>query len=93
MLAGGPARRILDELYPGEWGNWAVTASGVCFVDHSDDRTAFARWDRASGEVFRMVAVDSLVGQGLSVSPDGRYLAYSRVDRAECDILAAEGFR
>ena len=92
-LAGGSARRILDGLYPGEWGNWAVTAAGVCFVDHSEDLTAFARWDRASNQVFRMVEVDSLVGQGLSVSPDGRWLAYSRVDKAECDILAAEGFR
>ena len=92
-LAGGPARQILDGLYPGEWGNWAVTATGVCFVEHTEDGTAFARWDRASNQVFKIVEVDSLVGQGLTVSPDGRWLAYSRVDKAECDILAAEGFR
>ncbi len=93
-ISGGQARRIIPNLTLFDAGNWAVAREGIFYVDQDSlHERGFSHWERRTGLTTRLIDADSLSGQGLSVSPDGRWLAFSRFDRAECDILAAEGLR
>jgi Tol biopolymer transport system component/DNA-binding winged helix-turn-helix (wHTH) protein len=92
--AGGQNRQALTDLALWEAGNWAVADEGIYYVESdSSGQQGISHWDRRSRRTTRLVTADSLSGQGLSVSPDGNWLAFSRFDRAECDILAVEGLR
>ena len=47
-----------------------------------------------TGEVSQVAVVpQAYCGGGLSVSPDGRWVVYTAIDRSEADIMAVEGFR
>lgn len=93
-LAGGAAQRVVDDLSLVDWGNWDLVGGGVCYLDRdAEGGPVIRRWDARSGQSFFVAAADSVVGQGFSVSPDGRWVAYCQADRSECDILAAEGLR
>ncbi len=93
-LSGGQPRQVLTDLSLWDHGNWAVAETGIFYVDQdSTGARGLSFWERTTGQTMRLVSADSLSGQGISVSPDGRWLAFSRFDRAECDIFAAEGLR
>ena len=47
----------------------------------------------ATGKVEVVAAIDKDLYYGLTVSPDGRWLLYSQVDQATCDLMLVENFR
>jgi hypothetical protein len=73
------------------WASWDVARGGVIVVEPGDGGAA--RVVRL-GPDGRAIPVASLgpgfVGPGVSVSPDGRRLAYTRADRAEARVMLLE---
>jgi len=47
----------------------------------------------ATGKTNVVVAIDGDLYYGLTVSPDGRWLLYSQLDQASCDLMLVENFR
>jgi hypothetical protein len=47
----------------------------------------------ATGKVEVVAAIDKDLSLGLAVSPDGRWLLYSQIDQATCDLMLVENFR
>jgi Tol biopolymer transport system component/predicted Ser/Thr protein kinase len=87
-VEGGHATEALKL---GIFGLWAVTAQGIYVVRPEDATLQFH--DFASGRprvVARLRAGrDIHYGLGLTVSPDGRWIAYGQVDQLESDIMTA----
>jgi Tol biopolymer transport system component len=78
--------QVLESL--ADWSTSCLVAEGIYYIPYSEDATtsiqfrAFA--DRKSR---RIVSIDKPVAVGLSVSPDGRSILYSQVDREDNDLM------
>lgn len=77
------------------WMNFTVTAKGIYFVPAVVEGApaTIEFFDFASGAIRRVAQLPGPPGLGLSVSPDGRWLLYSQVDRRESDLMLVENFR
>ena len=76
--------------------NCCVTDQGVYFVPVRNaagvaSSIQFLRF--STGKVELVAAAASDLHYGLNVSPDGRWLLYSQVDQATCDLMLVENFR
>ncbi|MGB9454698.1 MAG: protein kinase [Bryobacteraceae bacterium] len=83
---GGEETQIVEGPVGDEF---AVTAKGVYF--QSDERT-IQFLDTATGKV-RTIAVLDYPSSTLSVSPDGAYAVYQKIDRFSQDMMLVDGFR
>lgn len=93
-VAGGEATLVFDSLKGGRWNNWAVTDRGVYFVSSpTDTNSALEFFDFSQKRVARVTSFKKAVNSGLSISPDGRHLLYTQVDRMDGDIMLLEGRR
>ncbi len=70
---------------------WAVMHDGIYFVPDAEPRTVayFAFATKRVRDVFK---IDKDFSDGLSVSPDGRYILFSQVDEENSDIMLVEQF-
>ncbi|MEM1041420.1 MAG: winged helix-turn-helix domain-containing protein [Bacteroidota bacterium] len=85
---------VLGALEPFDWGNWAVTDDGIYFIRREDDGPTIRFYSFLSGWSTRVATLDDVPEQpSLAVSPDGRVLLYTHVDRNESDILLVEDFQ
>jgi Tol biopolymer transport system component/DNA-binding winged helix-turn-helix (wHTH) protein len=93
-VGGGEEARVLDQV---EWGYWAVTEQGICFLNRqAQPRPAIELFNFATGQVKRITMVEQDLGvppPGFAVSPDGRWIFYKRVDQSDNDIMLVENFR
>lgn len=91
---GGPAERVLPNLAPGDWGNWALFKDGLYFLDrrqpgvpglsYLDFDTHQTQWiTRVPGDPFWDMPL-------LSISPDQKWLLYASYDRHEADLMWTE---
>jgi Tol biopolymer transport system component len=98
--AGGEETRMVDDLKTEMWGNWAVGAKGLYFLDYRPNLKP-----ETAGIEFLNFATNSVreIGHttqkptpwntGLAVSPDERRILFTQIDRAGSDIMLAEGLR
>lgn len=88
---GGPAERVLSNLTPGDWGNWALFQHGLYFLDRSkpglpgisyvDFTTHQTQWIApVPGDPFWDIPL-------LSISPDQKWLLYASYDRHQSDLM------
>ena len=70
---------------------WTVSAGGIYFVPVEAPRSV-RYFDFASKQIRPIFEVDKDFGDGLSVSPDGRWIMYSQVADANSDIMLVEHF-
>lgn len=90
---GGPATRLVDTLAPYDWGNWVVGEAALYFVQRPPAGAVLTRYDLATGRIEPLRVLSSFPKHpGLSLSPDGRRLLFTRIDRLEGDILLVEDF-
>jgi hypothetical protein len=90
---GGEEIPVLDSL--NSVGQFAVVDRGIYYVPVPD---AVARWsiqyfDFASGKIRQITELQGEPWWGLSVSPDGRFLLYTRRHQASSDLMLVENFR
>jgi len=70
---------------------WAVVHDGIYFVPDAAPRTV-AYFDFATSRVRDVLKIQKYFSDGLSVSPDGRYILFSQVDEQNSDIMLVEQF-
>jgi Tol biopolymer transport system component/DNA-binding winged helix-turn-helix (wHTH) protein len=70
---------------------WTVVKGGIYFVPMDAPRS-LRYFDFASRKVMEIFHLEKNFAEGLSVSPDGRWLLYSQVDEEYSDILLVDHF-
>ncbi len=70
---------------------WAVVASGIYFVPQTAPRT-ICFYDFATGHTREIFKTDRELSDGISVSPDGRYMLYSQLDENNSNIMLVSNF-
>jgi Tol biopolymer transport system component/DNA-binding winged helix-turn-helix (wHTH) protein len=71
---------------------WTVVPEGIYFTP-MEAPTSVQYFDFATKHVRRSYKFEKNFVNGLSVSPDGRWLLYTQVDNASSDIMLVENFR
>jgi hypothetical protein len=70
---------------------WTVSAGGIYFVPEEAPKSV-RYFDFASKQIRPILEVDKDFDQGLSVSPDGRWIIYSQVGDVNSDIMLVDHF-
>jgi Tol biopolymer transport system component len=98
-VEGGEETLVLDRIgsktsHPALWGLWAVVNEGIYFAAPEGKIRGVIEFFRFSTRrVTRVAAMERPPGNGLAVSPDGRWLLYTQSDPGESDIMLVENFR
>lgn len=91
---GGTPKALPREVMPAGRGRWVVTDRGIFFVDRERNLKLY---HIDTDELETVVALEpeaiDVSGPGFSVSPDGMYFLYVRVDRSEADLMLVENYR
>jgi hypothetical protein len=70
---------------------WILSRSGIYFVPDEAPRS-LRYFDFASSQIRPIFEVDKDFDDGLSVSPDGRWILYSLVGDVNSDIMLVDHF-
>jgi Tol biopolymer transport system component len=89
-LGGGDEELLVQNLDARDWANWTVAANRIYYLSRLDNgEPQLVATDLDTGETTRFAQIDRHARAGLSVSPDGERLFYSRTDRRESDVMVA----
>ena len=74
---------------------WWPSESGIYFYLATGNKTELDFLDLRTSRIHRIYTFDKPpdISLGLSVSPDGKWLLYSRTDEAASDLMLVENFR
>jgi len=96
-VTGGKEKRVLG---PAGQFQFAVVADGIYFFEPGPP--GYGGWSKgnslkffsfAKGTAEKIFDIKYLPENGLSVSPDGRYVLFSQTDPFLCDLMLVENFR
>ena len=91
---GGEETPVLDGRSLYNYFTFCVTASGVYFAGPLDTVSRKSPLYRfADGQTVELGRFDKPLGLHLSVSPDGKWLAYTQLDTSVDDLILVENFR
>ncbi|HKQ74121.1 MAG TPA: protein kinase [Blastocatellia bacterium] len=93
-VGGGEEVRLVDQ---GAQSNWVVLDQGIYFLtSRTNARSNVEFFNFATGRVTQIGEIEkqlNTAGPSLSVSPDGRWFLFSRLDQGGSDIMLVENFR
>ena len=95
----GGEETLLSDLISPNWSTWAVRPEGIYFVgDGKDSGLVLRVYDFTTRKVSQVARLGKgaqilVAGAGLSISPDGRWVLYSRIDHSSSNIMLVENFR
>jgi len=93
-LRGGEETEILSDLPGHAWPNWAVTHSGIYFLEFGKSRRGAIKFlDFASQKILTIWTLENEPGWGLSVSHDGKSMVYVQDEYAESSVMLVKNFR
>jgi Tol biopolymer transport system component len=93
-VEGGEEAPVHDLVKPADWGQWTVVDEGVYFVNATEPSSpAIEFFDFATSQVRPIATLEKPTIVGLAVSPDGRWILYTQIDRRDSDIMLVENFR
>lgn len=89
---GGPAAKVVDRIVERAF---VAMAQGVYYVDRVGRENRLQYLDFASGRLASVAHNLGTLGpgRGLSATPDGRSILYTRVESAVADLMLVENFR
>ena len=92
----GSESHVIDP--QGNNGNeWCPCGNALCFIERSSSQGRFVRFDPVTRTRHRVTLdLGPLAGEGsygIDVSPDGKWLLYTRADSIQSDIMIIENFR
>lgn len=94
-MNGGTAKVIIERMFSQDWDNWDLRQEGIYFVTRQRLRTAaLCFFPFPAGPVQKLLEFDShrvLGKNGLSVSPNGEYVLFTKLDRLTGDLMLVEG--
>jgi hypothetical protein len=93
-LNGGEEIRVFDQPAGDDWWGWALTPSGIYFLDQSNRGTkgGVKFFDFATGKKTSIASWDRRCF-GLAVSPDGKSILYALAEPEESSIMLVKNFR
>jgi Tol biopolymer transport system component/DNA-binding winged helix-turn-helix (wHTH) protein len=71
---------------------WAPVSGGIYFILQGKPRSIYF-YDFATRRTREVFRTDKDLGEGMSISPDGRYMLYSQIDESNSDIVLVNNFR
>ena len=88
---GGEAQQVLDSFDHG----YAVVEDGIYFIPTRDPKSSdsIQFLNTNAGKIQRIASIEKPVANGLTVSPDRRWILYTQVDQAGSDLMLVENFR
>ena len=90
-MGGGEPIRVLDKV-----GRWNVLDNGIYILDDSKRLAKIKFLDFASSRTQEVTTVDlgprAPASEMFTVSPDAKWILYSRVDQIESDIMLVQNF-
>jgi Tol biopolymer transport system component/predicted Ser/Thr protein kinase len=95
-VGGGEETLVLDH---GWQGLWALSKEGIYFTDRDNSVSSVLKYYRFATRQTRIVKEfpkDTKLDWNstvFSVSPDGRWILYSQLDQAGCDLMLMENYR
>jgi Tol biopolymer transport system component len=96
-VGGGQETPVLDHHRAGYWRAWDVVADGIYFATAEvPSRPVIEFFSFATGQVTQIAQLEKPIfttDQGLTVSPDQRWLVYVQIDQSGTDIMLVENFR
>ena len=97
---GGREEMVLPSLSRRMWGNWVPVEKGIYYIDYDDPDSVRSAWlryfsleSRTSSKVAKLANPPAAWDNGMSISPDGKTLLHSQVDRYGSDIMLLPNFR
>jgi Tol biopolymer transport system component len=88
--AGGEPVKVLDGIV---WFNWNLFGNGVYLIDRLGSETRLQYFNFDTGKSATVARNLGDVSSGLTVSPDGRTILFTRVDAYADDLMLVENFR
>jgi Tol biopolymer transport system component len=98
-VEGGEEKLVLDKHKSGYWSAWTVVEQGIYFMTAEPlAHPAIEFFSFTTGKVREVAALTRAFRpwtnpEGLSISPDGRWILYTQEDRTDLDIMLVENFR
>jgi Tol biopolymer transport system component len=88
--AGGRAVKVLEGVV---WRNFVVLEKGIYYIDQPSGEARLQFFDFASRRSTTVARGLGEIRYGLTASPDGRTILYTRVDSSVDDLMLVENFR
>ena len=88
--AGGPESKVLENVLQ---RNFLPTADGIYFTQRTEQGHSFQVLNFATRQVRTFGSTPRQTSNGVTVSADGRWFAYTQQDHAGSDIALVENFR
>jgi hypothetical protein len=95
-VSGGDETKIVAQLSPEHWGDWALSDIGIYYVQGGRPNPTIEYFDFTSHKIFKVANLDGLPppgDPGFAVSPDGKRIIFSQVDTSAVDLMLVENFR
>ena len=94
LTDSGVESKVLSDLDPGGWPNWALSPEGIYFLRFgSIPQGELAFLDFAENKVHAVWPFEKETGWGLSLSTDGKSLVYVQNQFAESNLMLVRNFR
>jgi len=91
-VSGGEESQVLPSVF---WRNFSLVKDGIYFIPDpgTDWKSSIQFLSFATGKVKTVTPVSRFPTEGLSVSPDGRFLLFTQRDETGSDLMLVENFR
>jgi hypothetical protein len=89
---GGKETQVLESV--DKWA-FAIVKEGIYFIPRPDSagRYSIQFFNFGTKRIRSIATIEMPISEGLSVSPDGRWILYSQIDQVGSDLMLVENFR
>jgi Tol biopolymer transport system component len=91
-VSGGEEGQVVPSMV---WRAFSLVNDGIYFIaePNADGKSSIQFLSFATGKVKTVARMSGTSSEGLSVSPDGRFLLFSQFDEPGSDLMLVENFR